>query len=119
MTNKNFPFLWTVTSESAHDYPRYNIVKTEEGTVIEVAVPGRGHDSVEVFMEDGHLVISGAKLPTTETDQVLHKGISGKAFKKYFTIAKGAEVADATLKDGLLSILVVETKNSPLRIEVK
>jgi len=57
-----------------------------------------------------------------ENDNVIHKGIAKRYFKKSFSIADNCEVKGAELKDGLLKVslerIIPETQK-PKVIEIK
>ena len=80
------------------NYPPYDIVKTDEHSyVIELAVAGFSKKDIAVTVENGVL--------TVESDQeIIHRGISKRYFKKSFSISDDVEIRGAELKDGLLRI---------------
>jgi HSP20 family molecular chaperone IbpA len=100
-------------------YPRHNTYKTEEGNfVIELLVPGLTKDDVNVTFKAGLLTIEAAKMQEVGTP--IHKGFSGKAFKKQMSIDPAYEVKDVILKNGVLSIFVEKNKvESEFTLEIK
>ena len=96
------------------NYPPYNIVKTGSNKFdIEVALAGFNKKDIDVTSENGMLTIE-SKVKSIVNDSVgadakkdeemIHKGISKRYFKRSFTIADDVEVKGAELKDGLLKV---------------
>ena len=96
------------------NYPPYNIVKTGSNKFdIEVALAGFNKKDIDVTSENGVLTIE-SKVKAVVNDSVgadakkdeemIHKGISKRYFKRSFTIADDVEVKGAELKDGMLRV---------------
>ena len=96
------------------NYPPYNLVKTGDNKFdIEVALAGFNKKDIDVSVENGLLTIE-SKVKSVMNDSVgadankdeemIHKGISKRYFKRSFTIADDVEVKGAELKDGLLKV---------------
>jgi molecular chaperone IbpA len=84
-------------------FPRFNIVKLEDQNYrVDLALPGWSKEQVKIHFDNGILLVEGEKSLSSET--YIHKGISGKAFRRSFFVPKNLEVTDATFKDGLLKI---------------
>ena len=120
-----FKHFETLLEHQQPNYPPYNIVKTGDYThCVEVALAGYSKAEVEVIVEDKTLTIKSSDLPTKDKpkDNVIHKGIAKRAFKRVFTLADDVVVNDAVLKDGLLTVelerVVPEDKN-PKVIKIK
>ena len=95
-------------------YPPYNLVKTGTHKFdIEIALAGFNKKDIEVTSENNMLTIE-SKVKSVVNDSVgadakkdeemIHKGISKRYFKRSFTIADDVEVKGAELKDGLLKV---------------
>ena len=93
------------TSEDG--YPPYNIERIDENRFqISVALAGFSADEISLGVEHNLLTVEGRK--TDKEDTVyLHRGISGRPFKRHFTLADHVEVKDAQLDKGLLVIELV------------
>ena len=95
-------------SPSLHtNYPPYDIVKTDEHAyVIELAVAGFSKKDISVTVENGVLTVESDREGNTENSgqEIIHRGISKRYFKKSFSIADDVEIRGAELKDGLLRI---------------
>ncbi len=95
-------------SPSLHtNYPPYDILKTDEHSyVIELAVAGFSKKDIEVTVENGVLTVESDREGNAESSgqEIIHRGISKRYFKKSFSIADDVEIRGAELKDGLLRI---------------
>lgn len=107
---------------STQSFPPYNIIQIDEETFnIELAIAGYGKDSVSITRQDGELLVEGR----TDVDNVrkyLHKGISGRNFKRSFALAEDVEVIGASFDNGILSIglkRIVPEEKKPQKIEIE
>ena len=95
-------------SPSLHtNYPPYDILKTDEHSyVIELAVAGFSKKDIEVTVENGVLTVESNRQGNSESNgqEIIHRGISKRYFKKSFWISDDVEIRGAELKDGLLRI---------------
>ena len=95
-------------SPSLHtNYPPYDILKTDEHSyVIELAVAGFSKKDIAVTVENGVLTVESDREGNTESSgqEIIHRGISKRYFKKSFSISDDVEIRGAELKDGLLRI---------------
>ena len=120
-----FKHFETLLEHQQPNYPPYNIVKTGDYShVIEVALAGYSKAEVDVIVQENFLTIKSSDLPTKDKpkDNVIHKGIAKRAFKRVFTLADDVVVNDAVLKDGLLTVeleRVVPEDKKPKVIKIK
>lgn len=120
-----FKHFETLLEHQQPNYPPYNIVKTGDYThCVEVALAGYSKAEVEVVVEENTLTIKSSDLPTKDKpkDNVVHKGIAKRAFKRVFTLAEDVVVNDAVLKDGLLRVeleRVIPEEKKPRVIKIK
>ena len=95
-------------SPSLHtNYPPYDILKTDEHSyVVELAVAGFSKKDIEVTVENGVLTVESDREGNSESNgqEIIHRGISKRYFKKSFSISDDVEIRGAELKDGLLRI---------------
>lgn len=95
-------------SPSLHtNYPPYDILKTDEQSyVIELAVAGFSKKDIAVTVENGVLTVESDRESNAESSgqEIIHRGISKRYFKKSFSISDDVEIRGAELKDGLLRI---------------
>lgn len=88
-------------------YPPYNLIKMDEDNyVVQLAVAGFTLDDLKITVEEGVLTIEGDVGNNTEETQYVHKGISSRKFRRTFNLAEYVEAKDATLKDGILSVML-------------
>ncbi len=95
-------------SPSLHtNYPPYDILKTDEHSyIIELAVAGFSKKDIAVTVENGVLTVESDREGNAESSgqEIIHRGISKRYFKKSFSISDDVEIRGAELKDGLLRI---------------
>ncbi len=97
------------------NYPRYNLVAVgEEAYRIEMALPGWKKDNIDIKQHKNTLTIEGKEKQETKAEErYIYKGLSGKTFKRVFTLGDWVEVAEAGFMNGLLVInLKVNTPES-------
>jgi len=99
-------------------YPRYNQIRTPEETIIEVSVPGRSKEDLEVTLDNQRLIVSCAKLPEKDNAHYVHKGLTGKGFQIAFGVSQATEVKEVKLLNGLLTIRVGNARAIPQKLEV-
>lgn len=99
----------TATKTAESGYPPYNVelLPEDDGGPevlrITLAVAGFARDELDVSVEDGELLVCGAKRDEGPKDY-LHRGIAARHFKRTFALASGVEVRNAELHNGLLAI---------------
>ena len=107
---------------AADGYPPYNIERTGEDTYrISLALAGFMPEDISVTAEQNVLTVEGRKAEKADRDY-LYQGISGRPFRRMFSLADYVEVKAASLKNGMLTIdLVREVPEGmkPRRIQIK
>ncbi len=84
------------------NYPPYDIVKqSETNWKIVMALAGFQDTDISVEQKENVLTIRGNTQPEGE---YVFKGIATRKFKKVFPLVEGAEVTEASLKNGLLEV---------------
>jgi molecular chaperone IbpA len=117
-----------VSTATFNNYPPFNIFKTsildeernhmDPAYRLELAVAGFKKDEIQVYIEDGLLVIKGHILSANERDpntydiehEYLYRGLSFRDFERTFQLGKNVEVVAVNLSDGLLNIDLKETR---------
>ena len=103
-------------AKSGDGYPPYNIERVtpsgdEDARLrITIAVAGFAADELSAVIENGHLVVRGARAPEDEDRHFLHKGIAARQFTRTFVLAEGWKDEGAKLANGLLTIDVVRPR---------
>ncbi len=105
----------------APTYPPYNIAKTGDDSYrLTMAVAGFNQDDLELTVRDNQLIVSG-KLSDDTAEELLYRGIAGRAFERRFALADHIVVDGADLRNGLLHVAlkrVVPEALKPRRIPV-
>lgn len=103
---KHFDQLYAVKSKS-NSLP-YNVVRTETGFLIEMAVAGFNAESIEVTSSSDWVKIVGKRnnVDVHPSENYVHRGIAYRDFEQEFKTVDTIDFVDATLKDGLLSITI-------------
>ncbi len=115
--------LMRVTSQQSNtNYPPYNIVQiTEDEYLISLAVAGFSLDDLNITKEQNFLIIEGNPPIIADDIIYLHKGISGRAFRREFRLADHVEVDQANLDLGILNIRLkreVPEEQKPKKIAI-
>ncbi|HEX2255127.1 MAG TPA: Hsp20 family protein [Afifellaceae bacterium] len=76
--------------------------------VITIAVAGFREEDLEITLEENELTIRGRQGEDGREREFLHRGIAARQFQRSFVLANGMKVAGAELKDGLLTITLVQ-----------
>ena len=93
------------TAES--NFPPYNIKKIDnENYEIQIALAGFSKAELDITVEDGNLIVKGEQAETSKTEY-LHKGIAERNFTRTWSLAESVKVAGSELKDGVLTINLV------------
>jgi molecular chaperone IbpA len=104
------------------NYPPYNVERAGEDTYhISLAVAGFAPEEISVTAEQNTLTVEGRKADKGD-HQYFYQGISGRPFRRQFSLADYVQVKGASFKDGLLQIdLVREVPEAmkPRRIAIE
>ena len=105
-------------------YPRFNLVKTfGDKYRIELAVPGWDIQDLNIILQDNKLTVEGTrKQEEAKGDFYIYKGLSGKCFKRVFTVTEYMKVSKAYMSKGLLIIDLEEVlpdSKKPITIEIE
>lgn len=94
-----------VSSADVPSYPPYNIEKTGEDTYrLTMAVAGFRPEDLDVVAKDNTLTVSGRMPDGGQKNDVLYRGIAGRAFERRFVLADHIMVEGADLQNGLLHV---------------
>ena len=119
--DRYFEDLERMSSHTQTNYPPYNVVKVDdEHFTVEVAVAGFSKDDISVTKEKNQLTIEGKK-ESKSTKELVHHGLSSRAFKRSWTLADNVEIETAKLKDGILSVgleKVIPEEDKPISIKI-
>jgi HSP20 family protein len=118
---RNTPFSG-VTQSSMNDAVNMDMYETENAVVVEVALPGYKTDDVKISVEDNVLTVEGQRKVETENKKYHMKEIYSESFMRSVTIPVkiDSENAEATLKDGVMTITLPKAKEAKAKsIEIK
>ncbi len=97
-------FQTTVNPTQKMSYPHYNVAKVGENDfVIEIALAGFSEENLSVTAKENTLEVKG-EIPEKDTETVIHRGISTRAFNRRWNLADSIEVTGADFKNGLLTV---------------
>jgi molecular chaperone IbpA len=104
-------------------FPPYNIIKTDDGYKVELAVAGFSKDDISITVEKDLLTVkSKVKEVEDVDDNVVHRGIAERQWTQQFVLGEFMVVNSAVLKDGLLTVnvdRVVPDELKPKEIKIK
>ena len=91
--------------ETTSNYPPYNLVQVSNvESRLEIALAGFKKKEVNVYTQDGKLIIEGKKEDKETETTYLHKGLAQRSFTRSWTLSDDTEVRSVSFEDGLLSI---------------
>jgi molecular chaperone IbpA len=86
------------------NYPPYNIIRAgEDQYAITLAVAGFAPEELTIVAAQNVLTVEGRKA-VKDDQQFLYQGISGRHFKRSFSLADFVQVKGASIENGLLKI---------------
>jgi molecular chaperone IbpA len=106
--------------KSVPQYPPYNLIKDGETYTIEMAMAGLTDQDIDIVLEERVLTISYDKTEETR-ENLVHQGLAQRSFKKSFNLADDIEIKKATLKNGLLSVVmerIIPDEKKPVKIKI-
>lgn len=102
------------------NFPKYNVVSTEDGMELEIALAGYAKDDINVKLSPDNIlsVSSTAVKPIKSEDRTyLKHGIAARDFSIEYNIGEKLKVGDITFENGMLIIPLINVK--PKAIEAK
>lgn len=115
--------LEQVSNHAKDTYPPHNVIKIDDKFYeIELAIAGFVHEDLTIDLKDNVLTVSGDRSPRRPETQYVHRGISTRKFIKSFRLSEYTEVAGASLRDGILSIVLqvkLPEEKAPVRIKIQ
>ena len=90
------------------NYPPHNVIKTGDNSYeIQIAVSGFDKSEIKVEVDQDQLVITGQRSKEDDAGiEYLYRGLATRNFVKSLTLAEYMEVRDATIKNGILTVLI-------------
>ncbi len=117
-----FDELERITNHANDGYPPHNVVKDGDMKYdIELAVAGFSKEDISIELKEHVLTIHGERGPRRDQDSYVHRGISGRKFKKSFRLSEYADVTGADMKDGILTVtieVILPEEKRPRKINI-
>jgi molecular chaperone IbpA len=127
-----FTSLESIKTAKAPSYPPYNVIRTGENYVIEMAVAGFKKDDIEITVKDRTLTIASCcdlvlgedkvrEVNKQKNVEVVHNGIASRSFTTNFALGEYIEVTEATMEDGILTVFcnnIVPDEKKPKTIAI-
>lgn len=93
--------------QGSENYPPFDLIKLDDNHYrITLAVAGFSGEEIDITAQQNQLIVTGRKSDDEGTEYI-HRGIANRQFERRFGLADFIKVAEADLKDGLLSIDLV------------
>jgi len=111
--------LQNLDRQSNNSYPPYNLYQDGELYTIEMAMAGLSASDVDIELQERVLTISYEKKDEKKND-LIHQGLAQRSFTRSFNLAEDIVVKKASLKNGLLSIVlekIVPEEKKPVKIK--
>jgi molecular chaperone IbpA len=120
-TTVGFEPLWkelsSINMVDLPKYPPHNVVKTDTGYVLELAVAGWEKDDLDVSVQDHKLTISGCT-KNEDNREYNHKGIAQRNFERTFVLGNTVRVVSSELSNGILSVALEKELPDVQKIEI-
>ena len=99
-------------------YPAYNLTTGDDDShTLTLAVTGFNTNEIEIIIENNSLKIIGSVKDQPVNLNYLHQGICKEPFKREFKLGEFAEVRDAQLSNGLLTLNI--ERNVPEKMRAR
>jgi len=93
--------------ETNPNYPLYNLIQVNNTEVkLEIALSGFKNKELNVYTQDGKLVIEGQKEERDYEEKYYHRAVAQRSFHRSWTISDDTEVRSVQFEDGLLTIIL-------------
>ena len=101
------------------NHPSANIVRTDTGVSLEMAIPGYGKEDVEVSIEKNVLTVSCKKEDSKQNFS--RKEFSYNSFSRSFTLSEELDVNSikSSMNNGILTILINKLNPETVKTEKK
>ena len=109
IVSRNFvgfePLLRYIENIDVGGFPPHNIEKLDEQTYrLTLAVAGFSKENLNIETKDGNLTVTGTGL--SDNRNFLYRGIANRDFSRVFKISDNVRVEEATLENGMLTIVL-------------
>jgi len=94
------------------NFPPCDIVKTETGYAVALAVAGFTKDELSAEVDTDNVITVSGKKETKNDSSYIVKGIATRQFVRKWQLAEQDEVQDVKLVDGLLTIAIKRNEDT-------
>lgn len=105
--------------------PPTNVFKSDEGYILEIAVPGFKKEEIDISLKDNKLIIKGKSEVNEEAEtKFIQRGFTKKSFDLSFGLSEqiDQETIDAKIENGVLKVTLrykAEVKSAPKSITIQ
>lgn len=101
--------------------PSANILRTEGGFDIQMAIPGLGKDQVKIEFHENQLTVSGIPKDQENKPKMVRKEFNFEGFKRSFRLHKNANTSaiSASFHQGLLTIHIPDQEKKTTKINIQ
>ncbi len=93
--------------QGSENYPPFDLIQLDQNHYrINLAVAGFSRNEIDITAQQNQLIVTGKKADD-ESVNYIHRGIANRQFERKFGLADFIKVAEADLKDGLLSVELI------------
>jgi HSP20 family molecular chaperone IbpA len=89
-----------------HNYPPYNLVKDENGVVLEIACSGFKKSDLKVYLEGHTLIVEGHKPGPEHEPDYIYRGLAHRSWRHQFHLQTNHQVQEVVHEDGVLKVRI-------------
>ncbi len=98
-----FERLFSIQETS--NYPPYNLIQlSNTESQLELALAGFKPEEVNVYTEQGKLIVEGQREETDTEKTFVHRGVAARSFTRSWTLSDETEVRSVEFENGLLTV---------------
>ena len=98
-----FERLFSIQETS--NYPPYNLIQlSNTESQLELALAGFKSEEVNVYTEQGKLIVEGQREETDTEKTFVHRGVAARSFTRSWTLSDETEVRSVKFENGLLTV---------------
>lgn len=101
--------------------PASNILRTESGFDIQMAIPGLSKDQVKIEINENQLTVSATPMDQEISPKMIRKEFNYQGFTRSFRLHKDADTnaISASFDQGLLTITVPDIEKTTTKINIQ
>ena len=91
--------------QETSNYPPYNLIQlSNTESQLELALAGFKSEEVNVYTEQGKLIVEGQREETDTEKTFVHRGVAARSFTRSWTLSDETEVRSVEFENGLLTV---------------